>query len=106
MNTWAEWFEEVTEGQTLRQVSSQTAYSKSSFSKWGATGNPPADAVIAVAKAYDADLIAGLIAAGSIEPGDLGSPEILRHIPTDFLVNELHRRWRDGEITHPMGSSS
>lgn len=101
MDTWAEWLERVSDGASLRQIASRTSSSKSSLSKWRSTNRPPADAVIAITKAYDADLIEGLISAGSIEPEDLAHTEILRNMPTDFLVEELHRRWRAGEIMGP-----
>lgn len=88
-------------GDSLRHIASQTSFSKSSLGKWRYTGRPPADAVIAIAKAYDADIVAGLVSAGCIDEKDIGAIEWLRGVPTELLIEELHRRWQDGEISAP-----
>lgn len=106
MNTWAQWLEQATDGDSLRRIASQIGFSKSSLSRWNVTGRPPADAVIAVAKAYDADLCTGLASAGYIRASGVSAKEILREIPTDLLVEEFHRRWRAGEIRGLAGPTA
>lgn len=98
MNTWAQWLEQATHGDSLRDIASQIGFSKSSLSRWKATGRPPAEAVIVIAKVYGADLCSGLASAGYTHAPGLSAMELLREIPTDLLVEEFHRRWRAGEI--------
>jgi hypothetical protein len=71
------------------------------LSAWNQSNRPPAEAVITIAKTYKADILVALVCAGYIEPGDIGSSEQVRAIPTEHLIDELHRRWRAGEIAAP-----
>lgn len=98
MNTWAEWLERVSHGDSTRATAAKTVFSASSLSAWKRRGNPPADAVIAIARAYNADAISGLVNAGILTPDDvwLGVRSRLELVPTSYLTDEIDRRAEAG----------
>lgn len=91
---WAAWVRGVSGGASARQLAVRIHRSPTSVAKWLRDGNPPAEAVIDIARAYGADPIAGLIAAGSLSVSDL-MPYLktaLVHAPQTWLTEEVHRR--------------
>lgn len=61
-----------------------------------------ADGVIAIARAYGADPIDGLVSAGLLTEGDLigggGLRNAVRHAPVTYLTEELHERAVTGRL--------
>lgn len=96
--TWDEWFARATEGETQGQIADRLGVSRATVVRWLRGGVLDPNAVLAVARAYHADPIEGLLAARWLKPADLhngGVKYIVSYAPTRLLVNELHRRIGD-----------
>lgn len=62
----------------------------------------PSDTIIRIARAYHADPIEGMIAAGWLTETDLmngGLRNAVRHAPTQYLTEELHERATTGRLS-------
>lgn len=91
---WALWVYDVTDGASMTKIARRIGVARSNVSHWMHDG-VPAHAVVQIAVAYNADLVAGLIAADWLKPEqvyNLDPTEMLRHAPTDALIAELERR--------------
>ena len=55
---------------------------------------PPCCAVIAITRAYNGDLVPGMLASGAMTPDDFARSiaGALRMVPTGVLIEELSRR--------------
>lgn len=94
MFTWSEWLQRVSNGESQRDIAARIRVSKSTVARWAKSGNPPADAVIAIARAYGADITTGLVCAGALTLEDVnkGIQDRIAHVPTEVLAGELARR--------------
>lgn len=94
MNDWEAWFDASTQGESARAIASKIPYSHSTISSWRRAERPPADAVFTIARAYGADVFAGLRAAGWLTEGDCETAlsQLLSQTPTRRLIAELHSR--------------
>lgn len=93
--TWEEWLEHATEGETQAQIAARLGVSRSTVARWSHRGVLDPDIILALARAYNADPIQGLLAARWLKPQDLnngGMRYVVSYAPTRMLVNELHRR--------------
>lgn len=93
---WADWQRSVTGGASARQIAARVNRSHTSVLAWTRTGDPPAEVVIQIARAYGADPVAGLLAAGCLTVDDF-MPYLrtaLTHAPLTWVTEELHRRAR------------
>jgi hypothetical protein len=98
-DTWSRWLTAATDSETSRQIGARVHRSHSTVARWIRTGEVPAGDVIAIARAYDADAIAGLVAAGHLRNEDV-FPHIRRAVsiaPATFLADELAARVREWE---------
>lgn len=91
---WASWVRDVTGGASARQIALRIHRGHTSMQRWLRTGDPPAEVVIDVARAYQADPIAGLLAAGCLSKDELVPHlrSVLRYTPLTFLTDEVHER--------------
>lgn len=88
---WDDWVRETTGGASSREVAKRIERSHTTAAKW-MHGDPPIEAVIAFALAYDVDVIAALVAAGWLNDMDESQANVIRHISSVKLTAELHRR--------------
>ncbi|MFF8187755.1 hypothetical protein ACF044_10905 [Microbacterium sp. NPDC016588] len=106
MITWKQWVKNAAGSESIRQIASKISVSPSSVSKWFRTGRPPADAVVAVARAYRADIVVGLVCAGIMTVDDVQRDveNRLKFVPTYLLLNELHARGNRGtdDLAHGL----
>jgi transcriptional regulator with XRE-family HTH domain len=93
--TWDEWFDSATGGETQGQIADRLGVSRATLGRWLHRGVLDPNTVLAVARAYSADPIQGLLAAKWLTPADLhngGTAYVVSYATTRMLVNELHRR--------------
>ena len=92
--TWTVWIRTVTRGASARAIATRINRSHSSVAKWIRDGDPPCEVIIAICRAYRANPIAGLVAAGYIREGELTPHmrEIIRMAPVADLTGELNER--------------
>lgn len=93
MNEWQAWVQRVTGGATSRQVGARIGHSHTTALKWMHDPVSP-EAVIALARAYKADVLRAFVAAGWLDERDLelSIDEALQKVATVNLTAELHRR--------------
>jgi len=104
ITNWTQWLTRVTDHASDRDIGKRAGISHTTVSRWRNTGRAPADGVILVARAYRADPIDGLIAAGYLTEADLAATSLrnaVRHAPTGYLTEELHER----AVTGRLGAS-
>lgn len=98
MTTWTDWLRSTTNGASLRAIAASigSAGSPSSLQRWvNEEVRPPAEAVVAIARAYGADPLLGLVAAGYLDENDLAQNRTVaavRDASTLQLTEELMRR--------------
>lgn len=93
--TWNEWLDHATEGETQIQIAERLGVSRATVARWVHRKVLEPNAVLAIARAYHADPIQGLLASGWLKPQDLNNGGMLymvSYAPLRMLVNELHRR--------------
>jgi hypothetical protein len=93
MSDWDEWVRRTTAGATSRQVAERIGRSHTTALKW--MHRPTPEHVIGLAVAYNADLIAALVAAGMLPAEDVKNLNLdatLKSTPTVKLAAELYRR--------------
>lgn len=91
---WADWVATVSGGASARAVAAKVHRSHTSMAKWFRENGVPAEVVIQVARAYEADPIAGLLAAGCLSKDEL-VPHFrssLKWMPVSMLTAEVHER--------------
>lgn len=93
--TWDEWFRSTTGGDTQAQIAQRLGVSRATVARRFRRGVLDPNTVLAVARAYHADPIQGLLAAKWLRPQDLhngGTRYVVSYAPTEMLVDELHAR--------------
>jgi transcriptional regulator with XRE-family HTH domain len=93
--SWDEWFASATKAATQSQIADRLGVSRATLNRWLHRGRLDPNTVLAVARAYSADPIQGLLAAKWLTTKDLhngGTEYVVSYAPTRMLVNELHRR--------------
>lgn len=94
MSDWEDWVRKATGGATSRQVGQRIGHSHTTALKWMRDGASP-EAVIALAVAYNADVIGALVAAGWLPAEDVANLNFdaaLRRLSSVKLTAEIHRR--------------
>lgn len=94
VSEWTDWVARVTGGETSRQVGERIGRSHTTALRWMHDGAGP-EAVIALAVAYEADVIEALVVSGWLAAKDvphLNLGSALRELPPTNLTAELHRR--------------
>jgi hypothetical protein len=94
VNTWVLWLSVAARGESAASIASKTVYTRASVSTWIRTGRPPVDAVLQIARAYDASVLDGLEAAGWLSAQDVANVrgEVLTSAPSRDLIAELNSR--------------
>jgi len=94
MTTFTEWLDETTENASASDIAERTGFHQATVYRWRNGTIPPCEALFAITRQYDGDVIAGMMAAGymleedferSIEGG-------LKRTPTERLWAEILRR--------------
>lgn len=93
MNPWMTWLREITGDVSDREIARRIDVSSSTISRWMHT-TPRAEAVVAVARAFNAPVIDALIAAGYIERHEARTPRVIRNLAR-FSSVELLRELSD-----------
>ena len=94
MNTHQTWFATITNGATRADVAAETGIANSTIAHQFRTGQLSATTVIAIAKAYGANVVQSLVDTGFIDHEDTSLPAStdLRAVDDRALVAELARR--------------
>lgn len=93
MSDWEAWVRVTTNRATSRQIGQRIGRSHTTALKWMHDPVSP-EAVIALARAYNADLLRAFVAAGWLDEADLQltMEEALQKVASHKLTGELHRR--------------
>lgn len=93
MDKWQDWVRETIGDDRSRQVGKRIGRSHTTALQWMREPTSP-EAVITLARAYNADLLQAFVAAGWLEESDLRMTvdEALRKVASVRLTGELHRR--------------
>lgn len=104
-----EWLEKIGQGHAPTRMAEEAGLYRGTFSRQYNANKIPPGVVVAIARAYKADPLRGLVACGLLEPHEIEglhpmSPEQFLATFSDLdLLNELVARVdRDGELAHPL----
>jgi hypothetical protein len=97
MTTWNDWLSRTTNGASLRAIAAAIGKpgATSTIQRWVNEGRASAEGTVAIARAYGADPLLGLVAAGYLDENDLAQNRTvgaLREATTLQLTEELMRR--------------
>jgi hypothetical protein len=101
------WIGKSTGDASARAIAGKVGKSHTVVAKWLREGEMPCYAVLDLARAYDADPIEGLLAAGYLTIEDLmrvGVPAAVKAAPTEMLIEELAARSRAITAARKAGS--
>lgn len=102
INPWQRWLSSVTNDASARGISRRIGVHHTTVGRWMNAGVAAPDDIIRIARAYRADALEGLIAAGWITDVDLMNGLLrnaVRRAPTVFLTEELHDRAQAGRVS-------
>lgn len=97
------WFKEVTRGDSVNAAAKLSGLNQPTLARQINAGALSPESVVAVARAYDADVIQGLIVAGLITKADVRKHDlkvVLEDLTDAQIANEVWRRLGDG-ADHP-----
>jgi hypothetical protein len=95
------WVGRITDGASDRKIADQLGIAGTMFSRWKRLNSMPAPRVIELARAFRADCIEGLVAAGYLtadEAHSAGVQSTVRDATDKSLIEELHRRMIEREL--------
>lgn len=95
MKNASKWFATTTNGDSVNAVATKAGLTQSTLSRHHRAGVFPAETVIAIARAYGADVILALIDTGHLAQEDVKryqSKVNLRQVPDIDLTAEIYRR--------------
>jgi transcriptional regulator with XRE-family HTH domain len=98
--SWAQWLNRITDGATQDEVALKVGVSRSTVARWGRRARVAPETIIAIAVAFDADPVGGLLAGKWMTMDQLsreGAAVALRYIPSAMIVAELHERMVSGD---------
>ena len=98
-----QWFKEVTEGDSVNAAAKKAGLNQPTLARQLNAGALSPESVVAVARAYGADAIEGLIVAGLVTEADVrrhGADVLLASLDDRVIANEIWRRMADGH-NHP-----
>ena len=99
MNAIMTWYNNTTNGDTTNAVASKARLVGSTLSRQLKADTLAPESVVAIARAYNADPIEGLIIAGPITEDDVrrhGADVLLGSLDDRMLANEVWRRLASG----------
>ena len=88
------WLQSIT-SEPSRAIAARTGLAHSTITRAANTNTPPPGVVVAVARAYDYDVLRALVLTGFLTPDETtghGMDTALQHAPTAMLLHELLRR--------------
>lgn len=97
------WFREVTGGDSVNAAAKAAGINQPTLARQINAGTISPENVVAVARAYNADPIEGLIIAGLITEAEVrahGADVLLAALDDRIIANEVWRRMADGH-NHP-----
>jgi transcriptional regulator with XRE-family HTH domain len=99
--TWPSYLSAITDGAAGARIAERTGIPESTISRWfSEKAEPRPKQVVIVARAYGANPVDGLIAAGYLDENELEVPQTRRLQLRDFtdieLAEETLRRIREG----------
>ena len=103
MNAIMTWYSTTTNGDTTNAVALKSGLVGSTLSRQLKADTLAPESVVAIARAYRADPIEGLVIAGLITEDDVrrhGADVLLESLDDRVLANEVWRRMADGH-NHP-----
>lgn len=102
---WTQWLDRATDHASDREIGRRTGLNHTTISRWRNAGRASAEGTIAIARAYRADPVDGLIAAGILTEAEVLARDVravVRRAPTVFLTEELHGRATSGRLSVPQ----
>lgn len=99
MGAWEVYAHRITGGLSQREVGERIGHSHATARRWMSDGATPGQ-VIALAVAFDADVIEALVAAGWLDAGEVAGLNIdsaLQALSSVKLTAELYRRAKAAE---------
>lgn len=99
--TWDAWVERITGGASARAIASRIDGAPTTVARWSREGQPSAAGAIAVARAYDANAIDALRAAGHVNDDDISAvatSSSIRKGGSIDLIEELKLRALNGQL--------
>jgi len=109
MNAWQSWLAGHVADTTTRAIARRTGDDNKSVGRWLDAERPPAEFVIRLARAYSADAVDALVAAGYLNGDEVAASAIeraLRDASDLQLAEEIYRRAAAGdagdELTEPV----
>lgn len=99
MSAWEEYVHRITGGASQRDVGDRIGHSHTTARRWMSDGATPQQ-VIALAVAYNADILEALVAAGWLAEDDVKNVNldgVLRKLSAVKLTAELYRRATEQE---------
>lgn len=103
MNELMSWYSATTSDDTVNAVASRAGLVGSTLSRQLKAETLTPESIVAIARAYNADAIEGLIISGLITEADVsrhGAQALLESITDRMIANEVWRRMADGS-GHP-----
>jgi len=102
VETWPEYLRRIARGQTQAQIAARIGITRLSVCNWMlGKSRPKADTAIAVARSYQRSPIEALLAAGYLEPEEVGIPietrASIHDVPLAQLADEVARRVSENE---------
>jgi hypothetical protein len=101
--TWWSYVQSLIGDDSPAEAASRAGFDKSAFTRWKKGANADPAFVVRLARAYGADVLEGLVAAGTITSREAGGAgrqaaprELLRAVPDELLVREVMRRIQAG----------
>lgn len=104
-----EWLESISDGATKGALAAAAGVERTTFNRQYDAGRIPPQTIVAIARAYKADPLQGLVALGMLTEDEIAhlQPEsaatFLAKLPDRALLRELLRRVDDdGDLAHPL----
>lgn len=96
---WAEYVQRITAGVPQKGIAKATGIDQTGISRWirGLTTVPRAEKVVAFARGMGADPVEALVAAGYLDPAEVGAVEVTASaaaLSDDALLDEVRIRLR------------
>lgn len=103
MNT-EQWYLQTVGSDTENAVASRSGIGQTTLNRQRKSGKLSPESVVAIARAYDADPIKGLIVLGLITESDVsrhGAEVLLANIPDKVIAQEVWDRMQEGRVVEP-----
>lgn len=106
--TTIEWFKRVTAGDSVNAAANAANLNQPTLSRQVHAGALSPESIVAIARAYDADPIEGLIISGLVTEDDVrkhGAEVLIEHLSDRLLADEVWNRMQDGRVVERTDSA-